>query len=335
MSDFNPPLPPYPPAPAVPTLGPAFPMTFGQILDRISRLVRANLSPFLAIGMLPFGIVIALEAVFAGVLYLAGVIPHPPAQPNPTTLALTIVPLFILFVPAMLFIYGLYYGATSYAALQADHDLKVTAAEAFRHAWSRIGRYTWLLLLRSLIVGLPIFVLAILIGIAAMLIVLAQGKSSDEAAMLVLIPFAVLLYLGSLVYAAIMSLRYSLAFPVCVHEGIPAGQALKRSGMLTNGAKGRIFLALLIIYAIGYVCIMVMYVIGIFIAVIVGTAASMGSLADASPLTIAMLVIGGLILLIVVLLWSALLMAAYSTAFAVFYRDQCLRKDGLMIAPAV
>jgi hypothetical protein len=311
-------------------------MTFGQILDRIFRLVRGNLSPFLAIGMLPFGIVIALEAVFAGVLYLAGVIPHPPAQPNPTTLALTIVPLFILFVPAMLFIYGLYYGATSYAALQADHDLKVTAAEAFRHAWSRIGRYAWLLLLRSLIVGLPIFVLAILIGVAALLVVyLTPNSNANSPVLFLLIPIGVLLYLGSLVYAAIMSLRYSLAFPVCVHEGIPAGQALKRSGMLTNGAKGRIFLALLIIYAIGYVCIMVMYVIGIFIAVIVGTAASMGSLADASPLTIAMLVIGGLILLVVVLLWSALLMAAYSTAFAVFYRDQCLRKDGLMIAPAV
>jgi hypothetical protein len=28
------------------------------------------------------------------------------------------------------------------------------------------------------------------------------------------------------------------------------------------------------------------------------------------------------------LLWTVLLMAAYSTAFAVFYRDQCLRKDG-------
>jgi hypothetical protein len=335
MSDFNPPLPPYPPTAAIATSGSTFPMTFGQILDRIFRLVRNNYRPFLAIGMLPFGIVIALEAVFAGVLYLTGVIPHPPAQPNPTTLALIIVPLSVLFIPLMLFIYGLYYGATSYAALQADHDLKVTAAEAFRHAWSKVGRYTWLLLLRSLIVGLPIIVLAILIGVAAMLIVLAQGKSSDGTAMLVLIPLAVLLYLGSLVYAVIMGLRYSLAFPVCVREGITAGQALKRSGALTNGAKGRIFLALLIIYAIGYVCIMIMYVIGIFIAVIVGTAASMGSLADASPLTIAMLVIGGLILFVVLLLWSALLMAAYSMAFAVFYRDQCLRKDGLIAAPSL
>jgi len=30
----------------------------------------------------------------------------------------------------------------------------------------------------------------------------------------------------------------------------------------------------------------------------------------------------------VVLVWTATLMAAYSTSFAVFYRDQCLRKDG-------
>jgi hypothetical protein len=30
----------------------------------------------------------------------------------------------------------------------------------------------------------------------------------------------------------------------------------------------------------------------------------------------------------VVMVWTVLLMAAYSTAFAVFYRDQCLRVDG-------
>jgi hypothetical protein len=51
-------------------------------------------------------------------------------------------------------------------------------------------------------------------------------------------------------------------------------------------------------------------------------------------LTITLAAIAGIVILALIFLWSALLMAAYSIAFAVIYRDQCLRKDGLLPAPA-
>ncbi len=345
MSDFNPPLPPYPLAPPAPPAGYVFPMTFGQILDRIFRLVRSHLRPFLAIGVFPFSVVIVFEAVFFGGLFFAGVFKHPPAQPNVAAMLSIVVPVGLLFIPAMFVMYGLYYGASTYAAVQADNNLYVTSGEAFRHAWSKLGRYVWLMVLRSLIVAIPIFVVALAVGVGGLLLGLfAKGANPNPAALFFLIPLLILFYLGAIVYAILMSLRLSLAFPACVREDLTAMQAIKRSGVLTNGAKERIFLVLLIIYAISYAFVMVLYVVGLFAFAIAAIAHASfnvwvhgGTLAAGvltgpehatSWVTIALAVIGVLVVLALVFLWSAVLMAAYSTAFAVFYRDQSLRKQG-------
>jgi hypothetical protein len=309
-------------------------MTFGQILDRIFRLLRSHYRPFVAIGALPFGAVIALEAVFFGALYFAGAFQHLPAKPNTMAMLQIMLPMSLLFIPVTLLIYGLYYGASTYSALQADHGFKVTAGEAFGHAWSRIGRYAWLMVLRTLIVTIPIAVcmLAVLAGV--LLLGVVPKGNPNSAALFFLIPLAVLLYLGAMVYAILMSLRLSLAFSACVHEDLTAGQAIRRSGVLTHGAKGRIFLVLLVIYAISYAVIMVLYAVGLFVFAI-GAVAGVGHLHAASPLTIALAVVACLVAIALMLLWTVLLMAAYSIAFAIIYRDQCLRKDGrLFPAPA-
>jgi hypothetical protein len=303
-------------------------MTFGQILDRIFRLLRSNYKPFMAIGVLPFGVLIAFYAVFFGALYLAGVFQHPPAHPNLKAMLWVVFPMSLLFIPVMFLIYGLYYGAASYAAVEADNGFKVTAREAFRHAWNKVGRFVWLIVLRSLIVAIPIAICAFTAFVAALLLGLMQSGHPNAAALFFLIPLGILLYIGSIVYAIVLSLRLSLAFPASVSEDLTAVQSIKRSGVLTHGAKGRIFLVLLVIYAIGYAAAMVVYAVGLFIFAI-GAVAGMGHLHTASPLTISLVALAAIVVIAVVLLGSVLLAAAYSTAFAVIYRDQCLRKDGL------
>lgn len=332
MSDSNPPLPPYIPAPPVPPLGAAAPMTLGQILDRVFRLVRANLKPFIAIGFLPIAVFIALEAIIFGGFYLAGVFNRPPDQQHSMAILLTVLPMCMIFIPAMILIYGIYYGASTYAALEADRGVQVSALETIGLTWPKAGRYAWLLFLRGLIVALPIFACAFAVAIGALLLGLIPNNNASPAALFFLIPLGMLFYLGAIVYAVFMTLRYSLAFPACVHENITAFQAIKRSSILTNGAKGRIFLVLLIIYAINSVCGIILYAIGLF-AFAIGAVAGMGHINPTSPLAISLYIIGGIVVLAVVFLWSAVLMSAYSTTFAVFYRDQCLRKDGAMVAP--
>jgi hypothetical protein len=304
-------------------------MSFGQILDRIFRLVRSHLRPFLAIGMFPIGVMFAIFVAIIVALYLGGVFVRPPAQPSAAAILWIAVPADLLFIPVMFVMYGLFYGASTYAALQADHDVKVTAGEAFSHAWSRLGRYVWLMVLRSLIVAIPIVVVALAVGVGGLMLGLfPKGGNPDPAALFFLIPLFILFYLGAIVYAILMSLRLSLAFPACVHENITAMQSIKRSGVLTHGAKGRIFLVLLVIYAISYVAMMILYVVGLFAFAIAAFAGAASHASLTSPTTIALAVAGGLAVIVVVLVLSAILMAAYSVAFAVFYRDQCLRNQG-------
>ena len=334
MSDFNPPLPPYPQTPASPPYGHVFPLTFGQILDRIFRLVRSHLRPFLAIGVFPIGVLFAFYAAFFGGLYLAGVFKQPQAQPNIAVMLSVVLPLSLLFIPAMFVMYGLYYGASTYAAVQADNNVNITVGEAFNHAWGKLGRYVWLMVLRSLIVAIPIFLVALAVGVGGLILgLIPKGGNPNPAALFFLIPLVILFYLGAIVYAVLMSLRLSLAFPACVQENLTAMQAIKRSGVLTHGAKGRIFLILLVIYAISYVAVMILYAVGLF-AFAIAALAGAGHASLTSPITIALAVAGVLVLLALVLLWSAALMAAYSIAFAVFYRDQCLRMQGPPPMPA-
>ncbi len=330
MSDSNFPIPPYSPAPPASPVVPVAPMSFGQILDRVFRLLRAHWKPFAGIGLLPIGTVVAIEGLFFGSMFLAGVFRHPPAQPNPAVILSITIPFFLIFIPAMFLMYGLYYGASNYAALEADHGRAVTTGAALRHAWSRIGRYIWLLVLRTLIVAIPIVVLvaAVLVGWAAVV----RNGNANPAALFFLIPLAILFYLGAFVYAILMGLRLSLAFPACIQEGLTAVQAIKRSGVLTQGAKGRIFLILLVIYAIGYALVMALYAIGLFVFAIVALAGA-ANFQHMTPLGYAVLGLLGLCGVALVMLWSVLLMAAYSIAFAVFYRDQRLRKDGAPPAP--
>jgi hypothetical protein len=326
----EPPLPilPSPAAPGDSPVGPVVPMTFGQILDRIFRLMRSHRKSFVGIGLLPIGAMFAIYAVLFGALYLAGVFPHPPAHLNPTVIVGTIFPVILLFIPLMFLVYGLYYGASTFAAVRADHGFSVTAGEAFRHAWSKAGRYAWLMLLRALIVAIPIAACAFAIGAGAFLLGLVPRGNPNTAALFFLIPLAVLLYFGSIVYAIIVSLRLSLAYPACVCEDLTASQAIKRSGVLTKGAKGRIFLALLVIYAIGYAIFIVLYIVGMIVGGIAAVAGA-GHLQSAPPWVYILLGLLVACAIVIMLLWTVLLMAAYSTAFAVFYRDQCLRTDGL------
>jgi len=332
MNDMTLPFPPEPPAPVIHGFPPALPMTFGQILDRIFKLVRGHFWPFAAIGGLPFGVLLVFEGVIFGGMFLAGVFKHPPAQPDVTKVLWIVLPAGLLFIPIMLVVYGLYYGASTYSSLVADHGYEVTAWEAFRHAWSKLGRYVWLMFLRALIIGAPIIVCVLAFSIGAGLLAFLSKGNENPVALFLFIPLGALLYLGAIVYAILMTLRYSLAFPACVNESLTAGQALKRSSLLSQGAKGRIFLVLLVIYAISYAFVMVLYAIGLVLFA-VGALIFAGHFDPNSPLTIILAVIVGLIVLLFMLFWIATVMAAYSAAFAVIYRDQCIRKDGVPPVP--
>ncbi len=311
--------------------GPAYrgPMTISQVLERTFRLVRSHLRLFIGLGGVPafisFLTVAAVEAVFMIPFFR-----HFPKPPDRESLAhqfnpAVTLPLFLICTLISSCVFALYLAAATRAATQADLGISISMGEAWREARDHAARYLWLLILLYAITFLPALVIELsTFGGAAML---TLGNPNPGVAVVIVIMLGMLLFFAALVFGILMVLRFALAFPACVVEGLTASAALRRSNQLTSGAKGRIFVVLLVIYVACYVFTMVLFVVlgalG-FIFALVGMALNIPL---ASPLGYTAIGFVGLCALVGFLLYIALSWAGLTTTLAVIYHDQRLRHD--------
>jgi hypothetical protein len=309
------------------------PMTFGQIFDRTYRLMRDNLRLFMGIAAVPCVAIVAVLAAVIGLMFMVigPQIANETAKPPGIPLLFWAVLICVYLI--LPFIYALYLPAASYAATRADIGVATTFREAYSVAWRRYGRHLWLMILGTLYMLAPVVVCLVVIGLGALLLQFAMGSGSSDNSALMLIPLAVLLYIASLVCSILITLRISLAYPACVVEKLTAWNSLQRSIRLTKGAMGRIFLMLLVVYAFTYlvslVCIAVLCIVGALVALVaILVHVAVGSVAF--YILIGLAVLGYLLTLMVTCLFSY---AAFTTALAILYYDQRLRKDGLMPVP--
>ena len=306
-------------------------MTFGQILDRMFQLVRANLRLFVGIALVPAASVIAYFGLMFAAIFpvLKPVFLHQTPNFSAVTIA-WLGGMYILGVALMIVIFALYEPAGVYAALEANAGTRVTFRKAWGVAWSKAGRYIWLNLLRALIVMLPILVFAaVIVGTVGLAIL--RGAHSNPYEAMAVPPLFMLLYLGAMVYAVLVLLRLALCVPACVVENVSAWTAIRRSNQLTYGAKGRIFLLVLLIYAIAYAAFLVVEVIIFFVGAMVALVGMLLHLAMA-PWGYIGIGTGALVFLCIYVLWYACIWAAYTTLFAVVYHDQRLRLEGVRAA---
>ncbi|MGA9668884.1 MAG: hypothetical protein WBQ94_06725 [Terracidiphilus sp.] len=311
------------------------PMTLGQVLDRTFRLVRANLRLFAGIGIVPAVVSLLFVAAIETAMFLP-VFSHFPKPPTPEDMAhlfnpAIIIPLILITTVINGVVLAIYLAAATYAATQADRGLAVSISEAWQQARSRAGRAIWLLFLIYVIAFLPAIVIELLcFGGFAML---TLGHSNPNPAVYFLLPLGMLLFFAAIVYGILIALRFSLAFPACVVEGLPARAALKRSGHLSRGAKGRVFVVFLVIYAACYAFILLLFaVLGLLSLVCFLAGMALGIHLD-SPLGYAAIAFLGICAALGFLLYIALSWAGFSTALAVIYHDQRLRKEGPPLAP--
>jgi len=325
---------PTPSLPSAPPWGARGPMTFGQILDRMFQLVRANLRHFVAIALVPAaGIIVYFGVIFAAFFpVLKPLILKQPPNLSPMTIV-WLSAAYILGIILMIVIFALYEPAAVYAALEANTGTRVMFRVAWAVAWSKAGRYIWLSLLRALIVMAPILVFGALF-IGSVGLSLAHGRfGTDSSAMIAFFPLLMLFYLGAMVYAVLVLLRLVLAVPACVAEDVSAWKSIRRSNQLTYGAKGRIFLLALLIYAIAYAALLVVEIVIFFLGAMVALAGMLLHLAMA-PWGFIGIGVGAVIFICAYILWYACVWAAYTTMFAVVYRDQRLRLEGAAAAQA-
>lgn len=316
-----------------PALAPNVPMTFGQILDRTYRLMQKHYRLFLGIAAVPAAALLVLVGSMLGAMFAAlgpqiiAKSTAPPAFPPWFPIV------FICLYPLILLVYALYLPAACFASTQADRGVTVSFRQAYRVAWSRFGRSLWLIVLCILILVGPILVIAALIAAAAVLMHHGTVSGSGPAYAFFLIPLLVLLYLGILVYSVLMMLRFAVAYPACIEEDLPAWKALQRSASLTSGAKGRIFLVLLVVYAVIYAVEIVCILVFLLLASLVAFAAMVAHVAVGTPAFFTLVGLGIFGYAVVIGACILLSYAAFTTALAVLYHDQRLRKDILAPVP--
>src|SRR6185437_16024294 len=233
------------------------PLTLGEILDRTAQLYRSNFLLFAGIFSFYAGVALVFNLAQLGFAHLivTGHLVH--------LKWLSYVTSGVEIILLMLLI-GASIAAISRAVAAVHLGEPITIRGAYASTLPRLGRYLWLSAITGFLAWWPIFVLyAVMFGTyfhyrgalgttASHTAVVAASPAQQQATMMMGILFLILGLLGlpALGYSIWMSLRYSLAVPACVVENLKARVAVRRAIELSKGARGRIFVLLLLIGAL-------------------------------------------------------------------------------------
>lgn len=211
------------------------PLTTGEVLDRTFFLYRSNFWLYVGLASIAAGVNVLASIGRLTYLHFKGV---PATSPN----ALLVGSLFSI-VGAIL--YFVVYSVTHAATVSAVSSIYLgeqtsmgKALDAVKGHWLR---YCLIALWQSWSAGW-IFVLLIV----PVVVMARLGLKNLIGLNALLLFFA----LGSLVYGLIAYIRNSLAIPAAVMEDLKVRRAMWRSKQLVAGRKGRIFLLLLLLFAL-------------------------------------------------------------------------------------
>jgi len=218
------------------------PLRLGELLDRAFVLYRHRFVLFAGILLLPHCILLAgnllVQAYFHPVMGPRGrQIMSPGAA-----VALTGTNFLFLILYMVVYIFAL--GAATCAISDVYLNRPITIRGAFEKLTGRVGSLLGLffvlgMLLFFLFVGAFILV-AVLIGMMSLL-----GPTAGAVA-------AILAFVGVMVLAVWILLRFALAVPVMVLERAGVFQALNRSSFLTRGLRGKVFVAMVLVTLLAY-----------------------------------------------------------------------------------
>jgi hypothetical protein len=180
----------------------------------------------------------------------------------------------------------------------------------------------------------PLAAVLALVGLAVALLHFVAGVGAGSWSMFFLVLTLVLLYLGFLVYSILIMLRFALAFPACVVEELPAWASLQRSAKLTSGAKGRIFLVILVIYAALYAAMLALELVAILLGAVGAVVMMVLHAHVTAPWSYIGIGLIGICAFAGMVLFISVTYAALVSALAVLYHDQRMRKDGRLPVPA-
>ena len=297
------------------------PLSLGELLDRTAELYRKHFLLFAGISAVFSGLMLLMQLLHLGVLALLGYPNLAPGVEWGSASAGVLASLAIVLVA------GLSIAANNRVVAWVYLGQPATIRGAMASILPRFGRYLWLMTIAAFRAWAPLSVLYVAV-FAILFSMFPKGFLSNPAAantiaqqnpsallyagvgFLILGPF----FLLAVVYGAWMSLRYSLAVPACVVEDLSAGEAIKRSIGLSRGARGRIFVLGLLVYAIRLL-------LGILFGfpLLAYTIKHPGH-----PIPLEWLAVQQVAAFAI----NALIGPIYATGLTLFYYDQRIRKEG-------
>jgi hypothetical protein len=273
------------------------PLGMGEALDRVFFMYRSHFRLFLLLGVLPAAIGLINSAVQLplSISALRGVVHGHVVRQNPIQSISSLVGALIVLT-AMVFVEA----SCADVVSRLYQGQPVSAGQSLRASFRHWPRYLLVYLWR---LGSAVWLPALLFGGGAAAIALRHTIAGG---------LLIFLGLAGLVYGVIAYIRNSLALPAAMVEQLPVGAAMRRSKALVAGRKGRIFLLLLLA------------------GVVYGMAGALES-----PFTIFALRAGGVgrfvglsATLLIQVVISAVSSALLGIAFAVFYFDERVRREG-------
>jgi len=298
------------------------PMTLGEILDRTAHFYRSRFWVFFGISVLPTGVILVIAAgVFLFLTWWGNNGAGGASKEVTGAIAIAFLAgLGLIALPLMLGMTALAEAAMTQAVNRAWYGEKTTIRAAYAAVWPRGWRYIWLYGMKVLAVWGPPAVAWL--GFVVLSVLAAAAGSAAGSVAVGLLFLMVLAALAG--FSVWMALWLSLIFPACVVEQITAWAAVKRSGLLSKGTRGRIFLLYLLGVVLGWVLASgILIVASVVMALIPGS--SSPQRAQATAVVVMFVAYAGGFAV------QALTKPVYGIALVLFYYDQRIRLEGFDI----
>jgi len=249
----------FPGTPAVPPPAPAAayelrPLTLGEVLDRTFTVYRSRFWLFAGLGSVAAGLETLLGALQLIPMHLGkspmGFPTAPGTIPNISPavaagMAGGMVIGILVFSVLYMFAYVVAQAATVFAVSEVYLGKPVTIAESVRATIGKWYRQLGIVIWQSFS-GMWIPMVGLIVG----MVLLALGVTALKILGGVIIFLAIV---AGIPCGVVLSLRNSLGIQATVIEGLTVRAAMRRSKVLTAGAKGRIFIVYLLFIALSYV----------------------------------------------------------------------------------
>lgn len=223
------------------------PLSLGELLDRAFTLYRRHLWLFVGVMAVPSVFALAVGLLSAWFQQTTRAISsNAGGAPAAETIAmfLGLAGAMMVALLAYFVVYTVALGAISLAVSELYVGRTATIVDVFRRMRGRVGRLLMLMLLVMVRVGAVAF--------AGIVLVIASAATALAGSPFLTLIVVFLGLLASGCLCSFMLLRYGVAVPALVLEGLTARNAIRRSIELTEGSRLRVLLLFVCVTVISY-----------------------------------------------------------------------------------